>query len=404
MTLSYAQKLSEINERVHTLNPNLVTVGWFSSRCSKDACIPLSELRAVCLAKEHKDWLLMSLPAILHKGKVHIEGGWFESSGRGWINYSNTPVPACRATGVRKYLGAQDKQNKPSWYLNPDKEADQRMIDWAYEMTDEAGLEAQSDFNQFGEDFMSMPTFLAPMPVCRGFTMLRESEELERAVMHCARFGCWHIGDVHGLIAPSHGKAEYVDAKQVKFTHADCEGDPDAVEETFMSPEAAVRDRIYRVFGVQPMLELHPVPKEGATGLWMQPPQALFAPVKSGRHTLEELKQNVNYTAMKYMAALHSMEGPQGIRMMDYSLAYSSLMPWAHMDALPSRIRRVKAMQRALCSSGGDHRVNFFELGQTLLKTYRRLSKIARKDTTVVPNSEPEPAQPLCASVEAAGN
>jgi len=402
MALLYAEKLNTLKERVHSLNPRLVTVGWFSrSRCN-DACIPLSDLRVVTLEKSNGEWMVLSMPAIHKHGMVHVDGRWFErNAGRG-VNYTTEATAGCRPAGVRKALSPRRARDIPFRYLNPEKEADQRLIDCAYEMTDNDMLEAQPDFNKFGDDFLPVPTFLSPIS-SRGHAMLREGKELDQAVLHCARFGRWNIRGVPGLVAPSHGKAELMEDKyHVKFTHADRDGDPCAVEELFRPPAAEVREKIYAVFGVEPMLELSAVPVEGEA-VWLQPPQCLFAPVPAGSYKLADLAKHKNYQAMRYMAALNSVEGPHGLFMLDHSLAHSELVPWVHMDSLPSRLSRVKNVRQAMCSEGGDHRVMLFDLGRTLTASWQHVSKL-KKEAEDRKAAKPEGAQPLRESAEAAGS
>lgn len=397
MALSYSEKLKTVQERIFSLDPRFAMVGWFSrNRRSNDVCIPLPDLRVVTLEKSRgEEWLLSALPAMHKKGQVIIEGNWYEPDSDRVLAYSTLAREGWRSAGVVKSVRPGNKGRE---HLDPAKDADQKLIDCAYALTDTDVLENQLGFNRFGDDFLSVPTFLTPMPA-RGYVKLRDGKELDEAVLHCARYGRWNISDVPGLVAPSHGKAERLDDGCVKFTHADRDGDPCAVEETFGSPVQGVREKIYRVFGVEPLLELSPAPAEGET-VWMQPPACLFLPIHKGNHKFEGLAAHRNYQAMRYMAALNSLEGSHGLAMMDYALTQNDRMPWVHLGSMNSRIQRVKIARRALQSAGSDHRVVLFDLGQTLLHSQLRLSKLG-KTAKAGPQPESE-AQPLRVSAEAA--
>lgn len=394
MGKAHEEKLAVVRERTFALNPRLATVGWFSRSGSLDACITLSDLRVVVLEKtvESGEWALMSVPAVCRHGCVDVSGRWYAYPGKGCVRFSTEAAAGCKPAGVRKSLSRKDNG------LSIKNDADCKLIDCAYEMTDGDALEAQSKFNKFGDDFLSVPTFLAPIPA-RGYVSLRQSEALDRAVLHSAKFGRWHL-DVPGLVAPSHGKAERLSSREVRFTHADRDGDPCAVEETIVSPAMEVKQLIYKTFGVEPVLDLVPAPAEGES-LWLQPPQCLFLPVQKGSFKLADLAKHPNYQAMRYMAALNSGESQHGLAMLDYAVACSDLVPWVHMTSLPSRIVRVKRTQSALCSTGSDHKVFLHNLGQTLTHMSRRLSRPVKEASLAKPPTKD--AQPLREGAEVAG-
>lgn len=377
--------LANLRQRAEALSKDAALVGWFH-RQGKDGkeFMPLGDLRVIAIYRGHKTRTyrlltrkkkekekeielkeeypayLISSPAVFFEGRVHVGGDkWFQRTRGPKTFFYRQEIPGSRPSGEFRDIISDNPQKEVTLVTSIKHEralADRQLCRWGLQLLGD-NVDEQMGFNPFGDEEIDAPPFLVPRK--RECLELREGERLRKLVMDATKRNEWHIDNLSGLSAPARGAAVRV-GKVVEFVH------DNGCEDQFSSDdvEALVEDLVFHVFGVRHRIDLRPaVPRGDRTALRAE--QALFTPAPKGltqkalegyweweNRRSEAQAKDVEFTetppvpeatvqAMKYMAALTTLQDINGTPALNVDVAIGHSEPLVHMAGLMCRIQKI---------------------------------------------------------------